>query len=175
MIEYVILGTSHPDKQDSPKFGKPVAEAIQKHCIRLVAEEHPLDTISVAWGATKHLHVPYLQVDPFPEELAKLGIQEEITLRNQCFQGQDVRIRQADDVREVFWLEMIEASLDHGRVLVICGYLHVDFLAEKVKKRGGRVVETNFFPPEYLGRKPERILDQAELEDLKRKGHGPKP
>lgn len=168
MIEFVILGTSHPDMQDSTKFGNPVAAAIHKHCIRLVAEEHPLDTISVTCGVAKHLHVPYLQVDPFPAELAKLGIQEEMTLRNQCFQGEDVRLRHADDVRENLWLERIEASLDHGKVLVICGYLHVDFLAEKVKKRGGRVAEKIFFPPEYLARKPERILDQAESEDLKR-------
>jgi hypothetical protein len=67
MIEYVILGTSHDNVQDSPKFERLVREAIRKHAIKLVAEEHPLDTTSRVQAMTNHLHIPYLQIDLFPE------------------------------------------------------------------------------------------------------------
>ena len=170
MIEYVILGTSH-GIQDSPKFEKPVMDAIQKHTIRLVAEEHPVDTASMVCITTKRLHIPYLQVDLFPQEWAVHGIDREMKIRERFLGGQDVRLSHADPVRENFWLEKIEASIDRGPVLIICGYLHLDFLAENILERGHKVVEISAFPAELLDRKPTKILSPAELDEYLR-GHG---
>jgi hypothetical protein len=175
VIEYVILGTSHPDMQDSTKFGRPVMETIQNHSINLVAEEHNCDSISMACVTTKHLHIPYLQIDLFPQEWAEHGIDREMKLREQLPKDQDIRLSRADGVREDFWLEKIEASLNYGRVLVVCGYLHVDFLALRVERRGGTVLEKNTFPTELLDRKPEKILNLADLEKLIRNGHNIAP
>ena len=170
MIEYVILGTSHW-VQESSDLERIVLASAANHGIVLIAEENTYNIDSTsALRAANRQRITYLQVDPPPAEWAGLGIEWEMDLRNQYFQGKDIRLSNADDLRENLWLKKIEASVGHGCVLIICGYLHVDFLAEKVKKRGGRVVEKNIFPPEYLGRKPERILDEAELRELIRKG-----
>jgi hypothetical protein len=169
MIGYVILGTSHPDPKDSPKFGEPVTNAIRSHLIRLVAEEHPLDTLSMAGVTTKHLHIPYLQIDPFPEDWTALGIDREMRARQELPNGEDIRLSNADSVRENFWLEKIEASLDCGRVLVVCGYLHVNFLAQTVEERAGTLLEKSTFPAQLLDRKPTMILSPVELEEYLRK------
>jgi len=83
--------------------------------------------------------------------------------------GQDCRLSHADAVREGFWLEKIEASVDRGPVLIVCGYLHVDFLTQRVGERGSIVVEKSTFPPDLSDRRPTMVLSPAELEEyLKR-------
>ncbi len=167
VIEYVILGTSHC-VQDSSEFERPVMDAIQKHAIRLVAEEYTCDSPSMVSVTTKRLHIPYLQVDLFPEEWAAHGIDSEMRIREQLFAGQDVRLSHADAVREDFWLEKIEKSIELGRVLIICGYLHLDFLAGKIRERGGKVLDRSTFPVVLLGRKPTKIFSPSELKQYLR-------
>ena len=59
--------------------------------------------------------------------------------------------------------------MDRGRVLIVCGYLHVDFLTQRVGERGSRVVEKSTFPPDLSDRRPTIVLSPAELEEyLKR-------
>jgi hypothetical protein len=160
----VILGTSHPI-QDSSRFEGPVRDAIEKHSIGLVAEEYTCDTVSMASVVTKRLHIPYLQVDLYPQEWVAYNIDREMKLPEEFLQGQDVRLSHADAVREEFWLQRIVAAVDRGRVLVICGYLHLGFLAQKAEERGGRVVEGRAFPPELADRRPAMVLGSVELED----------
>jgi hypothetical protein len=170
MVEYVILGTSD-QIQDSSKFEKPLMEAIGKHSIRLVAEEYPCDNASMVCVTTKRLHIPYLQVDLYPEEWGAYKIDREMRKREQFLRGEDCRLSHADAVREGFWLEKIEASMDGGRVLTICGYLHLDFLARRVEERGSRVVKMSTFPPDLCDRKATIVLTPAELEEyLKKQG-----
>jgi hypothetical protein len=170
MIEYVVLGTPYP-KQELCEFEKPVMDAIQKHAIKLIAEEYAFDNPSRVCVATKRLHVPYLQIDLFPQESPLHGIDREMEMRErvQFLREQDCRLSHADAVREDFWLEKIEASMDRGRVLIICGYLHLDFLAQRAGERGGRVVEKSAFPPELRGVKPTIVLSLAKLEEYLRK------
>lgn len=59
--------------------------------------------------------------------------------------------------------------MDCGRVLIICGYLHLDFLAHGVGERGGMVVEKGTFPPELRDRRPTIVLSPAELEEYLKK------
>jgi len=170
MIEYVILGTSH-EIQDSSKFEKPLVDAIGKHSIGLVAEEYPFDSASMTCGTTNRLHIPYLQVDLYPHEWPVHKIDREMNVRisDPSLAGQDCRLSHADAVREGFWLEKIEASVDRGPVLIVCGYLHVDFLTQRVGERGSIVVEKSTFPPDLSDRRPTMVLSPAELEDyLKR-------
>lgn len=164
MIEYVILGTSHPT-QDSSRFEKPIQDAIEKHSIGLVAEEYTCNTVSRASDVTKRLHIPYLQVDLFPQGWATHNVNREMKLRQEFLQGQDIRLSYADAVREEFWLATVEACADRGRVLVICGCLHTGFLARRVEQRGGKVAERSAFPPELGERRPNKILSPDELED----------
>lgn len=175
MVEYVILGTSHL-VQESGELEEAVEAAAANHGIVLIAEENPYDIDSTAARqVARSRDIPYLQVDPSPSEWALLEIDREMDLRNQCFQREDVRLSHADNVRENLWLKRIEASAKHGRVIVICGYLRVDFFAEKVRKQGGRVVDKSTFPPNLLGTKPEKVLNPTELEELARTGQGAGP
>ncbi|MEJ2009254.1 MAG: hypothetical protein P8Z30_14050, partial [Acidobacteriota bacterium] len=108
MIEYVIHGTSH-EIQSTSKLGKPVADAVRAWSPRMLAEEHTGDNPSTACVSTKRLHIPYLQIDLFPQEWPEHGIDHEVRMRDQFLRGQDVRLSHADDVRETFWLDRIEA------------------------------------------------------------------
>ncbi len=137
---------------------------IRDQSIRLIAEEYPFDTISVACNLAKRLHIPYLQIDLFPEELASNGIRDELEARRNHLGDQDVRLSHADGIREVFWLETIEQHVDRGPALIICGYLHLDFLEQRVKDRGGAVKDRIAFPPDLIGRKPSAVLNPTELE-----------
>jgi hypothetical protein len=92
-----------------------------------------------------------------------------MTSRERFLQGLDVRLSQSDEIRENYWLDKIETAVDSGRVLVVCGCLHLKFLVQKVGERGGTVLETATFPPELVRRKPELVLDPAGLEDFLRK------
>jgi hypothetical protein len=161
MIEYAILGTSH-EIQSTSKLEKPLTDVIGKYAVRMVAEEYTLDTQSIACITANRLHIPYLQVDFFPHEWAEHDVDREMCMREKFLSGRDVRLSHADDVREGFWLERIRTSADRGPVLIICGYLHVDSLAQKVLSRGETVLEKCTFPQELLDRKPI-ILSADEL------------
>lgn len=162
-LEYVILATSH-EVQDTPKIKECLWNALKKHSIRLIAEEFPCDTISVACNIAKRLHIPYLQIDLFPDERRSKGIDDELTAREKHLTGRDIRLSHADAIREDFWLEKIEDSLNRGPVLIICGYLRADFLEQRVRERGNSVNEKIAFPSELVGRNPSAVLSPTELE-----------
>jgi hypothetical protein len=163
VIEYVILGTSH-EIQDTPSIKGPVGGAVAKHAVALIAEEYPFRCRSTVGALAEDLRIPYLQIDPFQEDWPTLGIDRELRIRDQYLRRQDIRLSHADSARENYWLKKVENSLDGGRVLVICGYLHVNFLAEEIVKRGGTEIEKSTFPAELLHRKPSMVLDPGGLE-----------
>lgn len=168
-IEYVILGTSHL-VQESVELEESVVRVLSQFRIRVVAEENSYDIASTAGRrVSKRLGLSYIQIDPSPSEWAELGIDREMSIRGQSPDRRDVRLSHADDVREKVWLDRIAASTTGARVLVVCGYLHVDYLAQKVEERGGTVVERLAFPGELLCRKPDMVLSPTELNEYMRK------
>jgi hypothetical protein len=133
----------------------------------LVAEEYPFPGIrSTAQRIASDSSKAYIQIDPLPAEWCALGIYEEMQTRAnpQCPQRKDVRLSHADSVREKFCFEQIERNIDHGRVLVVCGYLHQAFFADRVRERG-KVLEQLAYPEDLLDRKPERIFTPDELKE----------
>lgn len=170
MIEYVILGTSH-FFQDEPDIERPVRRACEGYGIKMVAEEFPFEAESVVCRVAREMQIPYLQIDLNPGEQIGHGIYDELRKRNECLAREDCRLSHADEIREECWLDRIEANVNSGRVLVVCGYLHVSYFSEKVARHGGRV-EGRIFSPPSLDLKPSMILSPAELDDYCRK-HGP--
>jgi hypothetical protein len=168
MPEYFILGVPH-DIQDSHPFEREVRNEIQNRQITLVAEEFPFDEaiISTARSAARSLQIPYLQIDLVPNEWSQYGIDCEMRARSDaaCFQGQDVRLTHADGIRENLWISRIEESPAGGRVLVICGYLHVKFLADNIHRRNGTVLAEKTFPACLLERQPEKTFSPNELRE----------
>jgi hypothetical protein len=173
MIEYVILGTSHKI-QSTSKFDKPVIDAIGRYSVTMVAEEYTNDDVSTACVTAKRLHIPYLQVDLYPQEWPEHGIEREMRAREgeQALREDDCRFPHADRIREDFWLERIQACADGRCVLVICGYLHVNFLAQRVEESGGTLLEKSAFPAELIQREPTMVLSPLELEEYLRKRGG---
>jgi hypothetical protein len=101
--------------------------------IQLIAEES-----DNRWGnsvarniAVEH-HIEWLSVDMTPEEKAAAGIAEEQPARRES--GRQVRVP-SDDIREQAWVEKLEAS-GKEHILVVCGYLHLEGLVQKLKIRG---------------------------------------
>ena len=171
VIEYVILGTSHW-VQESSDLEEVLVAVTSKHDIHLIAEENTYHIEATsARRASSRQGIGYVQVDPPPADWAGLRIKREMDLRDQRLHGEDVRLSHADSVREDLWLEKIETKIRNGRVLVVCGYLHVDFLTQKMQDRGHSVVEKAFFPEDLRSRKPEKVLDQAAMEALVRGGN----
>lgn len=153
-------------------MGQCLQSIIEKYAIRLIAEEHTLDTHSMAFIIALHRHIPYLQIDIFEDEQRQIGVLDELRKRPNDLkrQGEGVqlvchRLSHADGVREDFWLNTIGASIERGRVLIICGYLHVNFLAEKAESHGCRVVEKIFFPKELPDGVEIKVLSLAELDE----------
>jgi len=169
MIEYAILGTSH-EIQHCRQFEHPLIEAVREHHIELVAEEYPFDIASTIAVAAGRLHIPYLQVDLSPSEWRAHEIDWELRMRAEvpCLQNEDVRLSHADGIREDIWLEKIEKKLKHGRVLLVCGYLHVHFLADNIQRRGAHLLAKVTFPDYLLGRSPTRTLSPTELQSFVR-------
>ena len=165
-MEYVIFGTSHT-VQDSGEFESSTVTIIDRYEIKLIAEEYPFDTQSRVGGLAKRRHIPYLQIDLFHNEWAIHGIDWEMKARcdEACLQNDDVRFSHADLIRENFWLDKIEGGgLEDGQVLIICGYLHLHFLATNVWARGGgTVVEKCTYPTSLLDRSPTKTLSPDEL------------
>jgi hypothetical protein len=166
MINYAIFGTSH-DLQDCPQFEQPLIETIQEHRITLIAEEYPFDIASAVSVVAGRLQIPYLQVDLFPSEWAAYDIDWEMKIRVDapCLVNADVRLSHADSVRENIWLDKIEKKLKHGRVLIVCGYLHVHFLADNIQNGGAILLGQSAYPVDLLRRTPEKIFSPTELRD----------
>ena len=162
-MEYIVLGTSHT-VQESGQFESWTATIIDKHKVKLIAEEYPCDSQSRVGAMAKRRHIPYLQVDLFSSEWAAHGIDWEMKMRDApCLQNVDVRFSHADSIRENFWLDKVENSRIDGAVLIICGYLHLDFLAKNIHVRGGIVAERCTYPEDLLGMKPTRTFSPDEL------------
>lgn len=169
MINYAIFGTSH-DLQDCPQFERPLIDTVLEHRITVIAEEYPFDIASAVSVVAGRLQIPYLQIDLRPNEWAAHGIDWEMKIRVDvpCLVNADVRLSHADSVRENIWLDKIERKWKHGRVLIVCGYLHVSFLANNIQNRGAILLGQNAYPVDLLQRTPEKTLSPSELQDYLR-------
>jgi hypothetical protein len=87
---------------------------------------------SVAQCIAVEHHIEWLSVDMTPEEKVAAGISEEQRARRES--GRQVRAP-SDEIREQAWIEKLEAS-GKQHVLVVCGYLHLEVLVQKLKFRG---------------------------------------
>ena len=95
----------------------------------------------------------------------KAGIRDEMEERRgldpRTYGADECRFSRADDVRENFWLDKIEAA-GAKPVLVVCGWAHVRALSKKLTERYGERAQEMFFP-EHFGqwKIAELFLDDA--------------
>ena len=166
MIEYVIFGTSHVI-QESLQFANQVEKCIRECEITLVAEEFPFEIVSKVHAVATSLNIPYLQIDLFPYDWRTYHIDYEMAMRLDagCLAGLDVRLSHADEVREELWLQKIEKNIERRRVLIVCGYLHLHYLAIKINNRGDKILDQKTYPSDLLNRTPDKIFTLMELRE----------
>lgn len=59
-----------------------------------------------------------------------------------------------------------------GPALIICGYLHLDFLAHSIRARGSMVVEKSAYPASLSCRTPTKTFSPYQLESYLREQGG---
>ena len=79
-------------------------KAVAKHSVVLIAEEYPFKCQSRISTLAENMQIPYLQIDPLPEHWTALGIDREMRARQDHLMGQEIRLSNADSMRENFWL-----------------------------------------------------------------------
>lgn len=161
-MDYVLVGTDHILQcADSKVAGlKPILESIvATHPVVLIAEEIKTSENIRTFGRELIGESKWLSIDMTEEERKATGIYE--VLRGGIgpvrhpLSGNDVQAnpyhRKSEGVRENFWLDKIEhwckcKQLSTGTVVITCGHNHLDFLAEKVEKRGNSVSKLEYLP-----------------------------
>jgi len=165
MIDCVVVGTDHRLQSSDTALKAHLAHLARNHNFGLVAEECAADASTVAGQVASSLGVPHLPIDMTDAERKEAGIYDRLCIRPKMrfdpasgYQEEHVYLRHADGVRENFWLDKIEAITCEGQVLVVCGYLHLDPLSEKARRRRHRVTKT-VFPEDLPGRIRFEVLD----------------
>jgi len=152
-----------------PAIERPLRDAVAAYSPTLIAEEYPFLIQSKISRIAAELDIAYLQIDMHAAEQVAAGIDHELRKSEACAHGGDFRLSRADDLREESWLNKIEQSIDHGCVLIVCGCLHVHFLAQKAEGRGARVAARIFFPSNLPDGSRIRALSPDELDELLKK------
>jgi hypothetical protein len=129
----------------------------------LIAEEGPTNSVAAQVAASHGLPL-ILPIDMDDEQRKAAGIYEALCKRPTTVvdeNGKDildeygdpkprnVYLRHADGIREEFWLDRVEEAQPKGPVLLICGYKHLDFLADKIELRG-HCASKKVFPPRLV-------------------------
>ncbi len=162
-----ILGVAHfkvqfPHKDNDlvevDKYLSYLKKIIQEKKIQLVAEEISEDALchweinnTHARKIISTFRIEYLLCDPGFDERNKLGLQQrEDIARNLGFSfplttEQEIEInkiaKESDIKREKFWLNKIKEKGDKT-TLLICGYGHVDSIAELALKENVTAIKT---------------------------------
>ena len=137
--------------------------------IELIAEEYSADfneLNTLAKQVTIESGIPYTTVDMTTAERQAAGIYERLCIRPAVnfnpntgeLRERHLYLRHADGVREEFWLDKIEARGTDGRVLIVCGHLHLDPLTKRAEIRGHRV-KKRVYPIDLPTRVSFEVLD----------------
>jgi hypothetical protein len=175
-MQYIILGTAHELQPRHPGLKAIVLNLAKANAVKLIAEEvrEGCREDSVAAKVAKLLGLPRrVLIDMTKAERTEAGINDaldnrprfvrdekgkEVLDNNGDFIARRCYLRHADGIREEHWLNRVEEIRPQGNVLIICGYMHRNFLAEKIKKRCDEVLRIAIFPP-HLSETTFEILD----------------
>jgi hypothetical protein len=170
MLSYHILGTEHSRQRRDPRLKTKLQGIIGGNRIKLVAEEIDVNLAdaqqkSVARDLAK-AHTPEIPWVPMGMTFKQ---EEDAGIRNaldHAFKLQRKEInayaKRANDFRENCWLNHIEQEcekqgISDGTVLIICGYNHRDFLAEKVRRLGIKEIDLDEYP-DGLGKRLDKLV-----------------
>jgi hypothetical protein len=163
ILHYYIVGTSHNLQNESPfrttqdtRLRDKLAEIIGTHPVVLIAEEvdaneeHKQIIYGRNLAADHDPKIPWVSLDMTTPQLKNAGIWDELEaaahLTEDACRNRKNEIYhpvRANDMREACWLERIRVACDaykltSGTVLITCGRMHLESLADKASKCGIR-------------------------------------
>jgi hypothetical protein len=157
MLRYYIVGTKHPLQEKTPFRNNPdtslrekLAEIICNRPVVLIAEEvdPEADIYGRELAASQNPQIPWLSIDMPEVQQINAGIADDLNeaaRRNEEAHSRGEKIvyhpQRASDVREACWLEKIRIACEiykitEGTVLITCGRVHLESLADKAMKLG---------------------------------------
>jgi hypothetical protein len=148
MLNFVVVATDHRFQENSPEL-----EAILQSLARsrfivplgAFAEEYSerIGTESLAQKLAKQLQIQWFNIDMTPQERFEAGILDAQSNRPGMFQSNVTYRIPSDDIREDAWVEkLVRSAL--GTTIVVCGYLHLESLAGKLRAKGHTVDQRIF-------------------------------
>jgi hypothetical protein len=142
-LNFIVVGTDHRFQENNPELEAILQSLARSRFIvplRALAEEYLqwFGAESVAQRLANQLQIPWFNIDMTASERSEAGILEAQSSRPGMFQPNITYRIPSDDVREEAWVERLVMNAS-GTTIVICGYLHFESLAKKLRARGHTV------------------------------------
>lgn len=159
-VRCIILGTDHKLQPSDSGLKQKVESLIRENGVSLIAEEVDADHLSQVKSVAKDIaeasrgQIAWLSIDMTSDQRRAAGIYDRLCIRpiplldltTGLGSEQRVYLKHADGIREEFWLAQIKQAKPSNSVLIICGDMHVDFLADKAMGLGWRVTKDRYLP-----------------------------
>ena len=155
MKKVILVGTKHSiQRGPNPRFGSYIESLIVKYCPKAIAEELEQNPTSIARELANSTGLPYLIIEPTPQERIQLGIPLKQEIERDIFmkykdinskKAKNESVRRIEDSyrkRELEWFERIFDS-NTWPTLVICGAAHYQPFAKLLKEKGIDVINEN--------------------------------
>jgi len=144
-VDVTLIGLDHDLQWRDPTGDLQILleDLIRNSHVDLIAEEAYRLPTTVAQRLACRQGMPWVDIDMNEEERQRAGIYEESkkgSVAPLIEDGQTVGVvgrylNQVEEVRENYWVSRILAQ-KVGSALVVCGSLHLDPLANKLRQRG---------------------------------------
>lgn len=141
-MNFVVIGTDHRFQTSDPGFDALVRSwAGARYVVPLsaIAEEYheAIGISSIGKRVAQELGLEWFNVDMSAEERERAGILTDQLRRPISTDAVAIRVP-SDTIREDTWVSRL-TSVDRGTVILICGYLHYDHLAQRLRAEGHTV------------------------------------
>jgi hypothetical protein len=139
-MNFVVIGTDHRFQHSESGFEALLQDWLKRvyfEPLTAIAEEFhdAIGSSSIAQRLANQYGLHWYNLDMTTLEKQSAGILEEQLNRPGMFQELSACRLPSDDIRENAWVEKLSETTS-GTTLVICGYLHFEPLAQKLRAKG---------------------------------------
>lgn len=148
ILNFVVVGTDHRFQEKGPELEAILRSLARSRFIASLsafAEEYSeqIGIESLAQKLAKELEIRWFNIDMTTQERSEAGILEAQSNRPGMFQPNVTYRIPSDDIREDAWVEKLVRNT-FGTTIVVCGYLHCESLARKLRAKGYTVDQRVF-------------------------------
>lgn len=147
-MNFVIVGTDHRFQENNAELEAILRTLAQSRFVEPLgafAEEYSdsIGNSSIAHRLAKEFQIQWYNVDMTLQERVDAGILEAQSNRPGMFQSHITYRIPSDDIREEAWIRKLLQE-DLGTTIVVCGYLHFESLAQKLRTAGHTIDQRVF-------------------------------